>query len=97
MRLSELFEQDSKDLFKSVFQIDVASTHLDPAAKLAVQDNITEKYSKKDFKHLKLWFEKNGFTLFVSGIETNFPDDFEQLLKSKIIIDWHDRHISFKD
>ena len=97
MRLSELFEQDSKDLFKSVFQIDASSTHLDPAAKLAVLDNITEKYTKGDFKHLKLWFEKNGFTLFVDGMETNLPNDFDQLLKSKINIDWHDRHISFKD
>jgi hypothetical protein len=97
MRLSELFEQDSKDLLKKVFQIDASSEHLDPAAKLAVQDNIHEKYLKKDFKHLKLWFEKNGFTLYVDGMETNFPDDFKQLLKSKIVIDWKDRHISFKD
>ena len=97
MKLYELFEQDSRELYKDVFQIDISSDHLDPAAKLALQDKIQEKYLHGDFKHLKLWFEKNGFTLFIDGMETNFPDDFKQLLKSKIIIDWRDRHISFKD
>ena len=97
MRLSELFENDSRELYKDVFQIDITSKHLDPAAKLALQDKIPEKYLKGDFKHLKLWFEKNGFTLFVDGVETNFPEDFKQLLGSKILIDWRDRHISFRD
>ena len=96
MKLHELFEQTSDKIYSSYFQISKDNEKF-PAAILAKQDNIAEKVKHKDFGHLKLWFEKNGFTLLIDGIEVNFPADFEKFMKSGITIDWDTRHISLKD